>query len=863
MADSFARQTILIGEMATMLRLKTASRTMPKPLYGYYLKAVVIRTRFIAHAKTKSLNVTNNFQLNSMKPYFTIFCFILCAISAIAQNNLYQNTFGGSAEDLFSAMVSTPEGGVLLGGYSDSSPSGDRYTANRGATDIWLIRLNAQGDTLWQRTIGGDAQDELAAIKRTSDGGFVLAITSNSGATAEKTENSLDPNWFSGATVDYWIVKIDALGAIQWQNTLGGEDMDIVSSITETVSGDLLLGGSSSSNAAFDKTENNRGADGDMWVLLLNGLNGNVLWDKTIGGNADDQLISIAQTADGGYILGGFSTSNISSEKTENSRGGYDYWLLKLDAAHTIIWQKTYGGSGVDYLKTIQQTTDGGYIVGGVSNSPISGDKTTASVGNDYWILKLDAQGAIQWQRTIGGNGSDKLSGLTLLSDGNYLLTGSSNSSISGDKTEASRGGLDYWVVKLNTTGTTILYQKTLGGNADDELKAVAVVAGNYWLGGNSLSAISGDKTEGSQGFNDYWVLRLWANGAMFPGDAYNDFNANHYDLLPIGAAFNEIGVPRANNSILWQAQPAMDWAANTLPINRKYIDSNGDGTINAADTTAILRNYGHTHNGSDSLSRPVFTAANLVAIPISLTAIDTLLSNNSRILTTNVLLGTPTQPAQNVYGVAFSVHYNPTLAHPDSVIRVVYQTGWFGATNEVLQLVHDDRTNGILDISFTRTTHTGVSGNGLIAKINVVIDNINGKGLAYRAFILDTTDVLPPRLVDSVLNSIPITSHLTKTVYIEYSAAVGTTPTKNLLNFSIFPNPLGKNRLLQIQSNEPFSTILSIVNSLGQVVYEQVVYEQTVSTNTPISLANLPPGVYALSILSEYGRVSQKIVLE
>jgi len=127
-------------------------------------------------------------------------------------------------------------------------------------------------------------------------------------------------------------------------------------------------------------------------------------WQNTIGGNYYDQLNSIQQTSDGGYILGGWSDSNISGDKTEDSQGNYDYWVVKLDAAGNIQWQNTIGGNSVDYLTSIQQTTDGGYILGGWSNSGVSGDKTENSQGaNDYWVVKLDPIGYIQWQNTIGG----------------------------------------------------------------------------------------------------------------------------------------------------------------------------------------------------------------------------------------------------------------------------------------------------------------------------------------------------------------------------------------------------------------------------------------------------------------------------
>ena len=133
-------------------------------------------------------------------------------------------------------------------------------------------------------------------------------------------------------------------------------------------------------------------------------------WDKTFGGSNNDDLSSLQQTSDGGYILGGYSASGISGDKTEASRGNNDYWIVKTDANGNKQWDKTFGGSSDDQLYSFQQTTDGGYISGGRSTSGISGDKTEASKGSyDYWIVKTDANGNKQWDKTFGGSNVDEL----------------------------------------------------------------------------------------------------------------------------------------------------------------------------------------------------------------------------------------------------------------------------------------------------------------------------------------------------------------------------------------------------------------------------------------------------------------------
>jgi len=210
-------------------------------------------------------------------------------------------------------------------------------------------------------------------------------------------------------------------------------------------------------------------------------------WQNTIGGSSADQLNSINQTSDGGYILGGRSASGISGDKTEASQGHYDYWVVKINSLGVIEWQNTIGGSGNDELQSISQTSDGGYILGGWSNSGISGDKTEASQGSyDYWVVKLNSLGVIEWQNTIGGSSYDGLYSINQTSDGGYILGGFSESGISGDKTEASQGSWDYWVVKLNSLGV-IEWQNTIGGSSYENLRSINQTSdGGYILGGHS-----------------------------------------------------------------------------------------------------------------------------------------------------------------------------------------------------------------------------------------------------------------------------------------------------------------------------------------------------------------------------------------
>ena len=156
-------------------------------------------------------------------------------------------------------------------------------------------------------------------------------------------------------------------------------------------------------------------------------------WDARFGGNGHDRLYSMQQTSDGGYILGGYSYSGISGDKTQVLQGGNDYWIVKVNTNGVKEWDANFGGSGFDLLYSLQQTSDGGYILGGYSNSGISGDKTQVSQGdNDYWIVKVNSSGVKEWDARFGGGSYDQLTSIQQTNDGGYILGGYSNSGISG-----------------------------------------------------------------------------------------------------------------------------------------------------------------------------------------------------------------------------------------------------------------------------------------------------------------------------------------------------------------------------------------------------------------------------------------------
>jgi len=300
-----------------------------------------------------------------------------------------------------------------------------------------------------------------------------------------------------------------------WDRTYGGLSDDEPSCFQQTSDGGYILGGYTYSDVGGDKTDPLKNAQGivDLWVIKTDSM-GVKQWDKDFGGANGDQLTAIQQTADGGFILGGMSASNISGDKTQASYGNWDYWILKLDAQGNKTWDKDFGGGATDQLSAIKQTADGGFILAGSSASDSSGNKSQHSRGAlDYWVVKTDANGNLLWDKNFGGADMDKLYAVQQTSDGGYILGGSSWSLSGGDKTESSYGSEDFWMVKIDSLGNKE-WDKDFGGFDSDILYSLVQTSdGGFLAGGRSGSDIGGNKTQPLWGGYDYWLVKLDASG--------------------------------------------------------------------------------------------------------------------------------------------------------------------------------------------------------------------------------------------------------------------------------------------------------------------------------------------------------------
>jgi hypothetical protein len=430
----------------------------------------------------------------------------------------WQKALGGSGDDRARAIQETADGGYITTGYSKSN-NGD-VTGHHGNliyADMWVVKLRANGSLQWQKNYGGSNEDQATDVKQTTDGGYIIAGYTVSNDGDVKNNHGSD---------DFWILKIDNAGRIQWQKTFGGSDYEVAGSIQQTVDGGYIVAGTTYS-VNGDVTGNHGG--GDFWVIKLNG-DGDVVWQKTFGGPYKDAAHSVQQTTDGGYIIAGETRS--TSGQVKNNHGGVDFWVIKLNANGHLVWQNTYGGTRDDEAHSVKQTPDGGYIVAGVTLS--NDGNVTGLHGNqpDYWVIKIDAKGSLQWQRALGGTRPDEAFGVSVTQDGSYLVAGVAYSN-DGDIT-GNHGNYEDWVVNLSNAGN-LIWQLALGGSgADGAFDIQQNKDGSYIVTGFSGSN-DGD-VRGNHGgfFADFWVVNLKkAGAAAISKNEMQQSNDHSFKVIP------------------------------------------------------------------------------------------------------------------------------------------------------------------------------------------------------------------------------------------------------------------------------------------------------------------------------------------
>lgn len=449
-----------------------------------------------------------------MKKIYAVFTLVLFVCSTTAQVNttiIHQKVFGGSESDNINKILKTADG-YLLAGNSNSGISGDKTETCRGGSDMWIIKTDNDFNIQWQRTIGGSQDDFFNAVEMTPDSGYMLVATTKSPVSGEKTVTNYGYNDFwvvridkagnilwqftyggvAGSTnilsgickgknseyilygssdsnagglkteisrgyIDIWIVCIDSSGNYLWDKTIGGNYMeDPEYCFFNSNENAIIMAGMTNSDSSGDITIPNFGIYSDLMLFKLEENDGNIISQVRLGGNDVDDNTTCIYVNEKPYLIA-YSYSDSSGTKTENNRGidslTCDYWITKLSDT-IIVWDKTIGGNKDDVPKGAFLTEDNNQIIiYGLSESTISGEKTESCRGMwDYWLVAIDTNANILWQKTFGGSNYDLPMDMLMLGHNHYVVAGSSQSPISGDKTENTRGGRDFWILEISTT---------------------------------------------------------------------------------------------------------------------------------------------------------------------------------------------------------------------------------------------------------------------------------------------------------------------------------------------------------------------------------------------------------------------------
>ena len=433
--------------------------------------------------------------------FFIVFTFLLCCESddSISANQIVSiheiSTLGGTKNESGQSVVATSDGGFAVLGYSQSM-DGDLLNKSNISYDFWLIKYNFNGEQEWQKVYGGSSDDRGYDIILSNDNNMVIFGSSKS-ADGDVSSNA--------GSNDFWIAKISNSGAIIWEKSLGYNGSDNGYSVIQTIdNGYLLLGVldvTASDGEGNNRISSYRHAGGDYWAVKLDS-NGILEWSRYFGGNFTDTSYAACQTQGGDYIIIGSSDSN--DIDISNNKGTYDFWIIKISSEGNLIWEKSYGGSEIDEALDITPTTDGNFIVCGNTRSN-NIDVSSNNGAADIWILKITPNGEILWEKTYGGNSFEAAKSVHQTTDNGFIIAGNSRSN-NNDLTE-NNGQNDAWIFKINQDGI-LQWQTSIGGsNIDLLMDSTQLQDGSIVAVGNTSSSDL-DISE-NKGFTDLLLIRL------------------------------------------------------------------------------------------------------------------------------------------------------------------------------------------------------------------------------------------------------------------------------------------------------------------------------------------------------------------
>jgi hypothetical protein len=349
----------------------------------------------------------------------------------------WQKTYGGSLDDRGSDIIQTSDGGYAILGYSFSN-DGDA-TENAGLQDYWLVKLDANGNISWEKSFGYQGADSGITMTETNDQGFLVTGILDVTASGGEGNSSRNANRHAGG--DYWALKLDISGNLEWSHYFGGNFTDTPYGVVQTDDNGYIVVGSSDSE---DTDISSNIGTYDFWVIKIS-ESGDLVWEKSFGGSQIDEARAIVKTNDGNYIIAGDTRS--SDNDVSQNKGAADLWFIKISPFGNLIWERTIGGSSFDVARAIKKSQNYGFLLSGSSRSSDM-DVSENKGQNDAWVLKTDNNGNLLWETTVGGSNIDFSYDVAELINGSVIAVGDTASS-DGDIIE-NKGFSDLLIIKID-----------------------------------------------------------------------------------------------------------------------------------------------------------------------------------------------------------------------------------------------------------------------------------------------------------------------------------------------------------------------------------------------------------------------------
>ncbi|MDB4171383.1 hypothetical protein N9750_04660 [Polaribacter sp.] len=435
--------------------------------------------------------------------YFFVCCLMLLNCSKkeplsfpISEGSLGEITtiknYGGSKNDVANAVVKTQDGGAAVLGYTQSI-NGDISDKTVEDFDFWILKLDAENNIQWSKTFGGSEDDRGNDILQTKDGGFAILGYS--------TSSNLDVPGNAGSQ-DFWMIKLDVNGTISWSKTFGYLGADFGTTLLQTADNSYLITGVldvTASGGQGNSRNSQRHAGGDIWAIKLS-ENGDLQWSKYFGGSFTDAPFGIVETEDHNFIIAGSSDS--ADVDISNNNGSYDFWVLKITSNGSLLWERSFGGSEIDEARAITATNDGNFIIVGDTRSADK-DVSNNHGAADVWIIKMNTDGNLIWEKTIGGSSFDVARSVARAQDNGFIISGSSRSLNEGF---TNQGQNDALLLKIDAEGN-LVWKQTIGGDEIDYFYDAVQLNNASIIAVGETNSSNGDLTE-NKGFSDALIIK-------------------------------------------------------------------------------------------------------------------------------------------------------------------------------------------------------------------------------------------------------------------------------------------------------------------------------------------------------------------